>query len=242
MASLTAPLVIRIVRKQYPLLNGGQRLRVFENFELTVETGSFLAITGPSGCGKTTLLNIIAGLDRDFEGRISISTGARRLAYVFQTPRLLPWRTVRDNVALALPVRDPGVARLEQLLDRVGLGPVAAEYPDRLSLGMQRRVALARAFVIEPDVLLMDEPFVSLDEPMAWDLRGLLRDLWSRRQATIIFVTHDRTEAVALATRLVLLSNPPARIIKDVAVSIADRRRSNFEAIAAEEKRLFAEA
>jgi ABC-type nitrate/sulfonate/bicarbonate transport system ATPase subunit len=241
MAPLTTPLMIRITRKQYAVRNGTWPLRVFENFELTVEAGSFLAITGPSGCGKTTLLNIVAGLDREFEGRISYGTAAPRLAYVFQTPRLLPWRTVRENVALALPARDPRTSVLENLLDRVGLGRVANEYPDRLSLGMQRRVALARAFVIEPDILLMDEPFVSLDEPMAWDLRGLLLDLWSRRRATVLFVTHDRTEAVALATRLVLLSSPAARIIRDTAVSISDRRRSNLEAITAEEKRLFAE-
>jgi NitT/TauT family transport system ATP-binding protein len=237
-----APLTIRIARKQYPVPNGGRPLRVFENFELTVETGSFLAITGPSGCGKTTLLNIVADLDRDFDGRVSFGTAAPRLAYAFQTPRLLPWRTVRENVALALPAGDPGAPRLDNLLERVGLAAAAAEYPERLSLGMQRRVALARAFVIEPDILLMDEPFVSLDEPTAWDLRGLLLDLWSRRRATVLFVTHDRTEAVALANRLVLLSNPPARVLRDIPVSISNRRRSNLETIAAEEKRLFAGA
>ena len=241
MASLTTPLAIRIARKQYPVVNGGRPLRIFESFELIVEAGSFVAITGPSGCGKTTLLNIVAGLDRDFEGLVTHGTGPTRLAYAFQTPRLLPWRTVRDNVALALPTH-PGVLRLEKLLERVGLAAVAAEYPDRLSLGMQRRVALARAFVIEPDILLMDEPFVSLDEPTAWDLRGLLLDLWSRRRATVLFVTHDRTEAVALATRLVVLSSLPARIVKDVAISLSDRRSSNLEAITAEEKRLFLDA
>jgi NitT/TauT family transport system ATP-binding protein len=239
MASLTTPLAIHIARKEYPVVNGSRPLRVFEGFELTVEAGSLVAITGPSGCGKTTLLNIVARLDRDFEGRVSHGPGPTRLAYAFQTPRLLPWRTVRDNVALALPAHHPGLSQLDKLLDRVGLAAVAAEYPDRLSLGMQRRVALARAFVIEPDILLMDEPFVSLDEPTAWDLRGLLLDLWSRRRATVLFVTHDRTEAVALATRLVVLSSPPARIIKDVAVSLSDRRSSNLEAITAEEKRLF---
>jgi ABC-type nitrate/sulfonate/bicarbonate transport system ATPase subunit len=242
MAPLTTALAIRITRKQYPVQNGSRPLQVFEDFELTVDSGSFLVITGPSGCGKTTLLNIVAGLDRDFEGRVSHGAAAPRLAYAFQTPRLLPWRTVRDNVALALPARDPGVSRVDDLLDRVGLARVAAEYPERLSLGMQRRVALARAFVIEPDILLMDEPFVSLDEPTAWDLRGLLLDLWSRRRATVLFVTHDRTEAVALATRLVLLSNTPARVVRDVAVSISNRRRTNFETIAAEERRLFPDA
>ena len=136
-----------------------------------------VAITGPSGCGKTTLLNIVAGLDRNYEGSVIFAAAEPHLAYVFQTPRLLPWRTVSENVALALPPGAPRVARVQELLVRVGLGEVAAAHPERLSLGMERR-ALARAFILDPDFLLMDEPFVSPDEAAGQDLRALLRRLY----------------------------------------------------------------
>ena len=136
---------------------------------------------GPSGGGKSTLLNIIAGLDKDFEGKIDLGgAGDTALAFVFQSPRLLPWRTVYENIALALPEGDPRLANIPELLERVGLTEAANAYPEMISLGMQRRAALARGFVLEPELLLMDEPFVSLDDPTAQGLRELLVELWSR--------------------------------------------------------------
>jgi NitT/TauT family transport system ATP-binding protein len=239
MAQVAGDLSVRIMRKQFPLARRGAPLVVFENLAFTVAPGAFVAITGPSGCGKTTLLNIVAGLDRDFEGEIGFGAGAQPLAYVFQTPRLLPWRTVRENVALALADGDAQRTRVDELITRVGLASAAGDYPERLSLGMKRRVALARAFVIEPDILLMDEPFVSLDEAAAAGLRTLLLDLWSRRRATVLFVTHDPTEAVTLATRILRLGGAPARIQRDLAVSLDAHQRADPEAIRTEERRLF---
>lgn len=239
MAQIAGDLSIRIVRKQFPQARRDAPLVVFEGFDFSVEPGAFVAITGPSGCGKTTLLNMVAGLDRDFEGEISRGVGTQRLAYVFQTPRLLPWRTVRENIALALVDGEARDGRVDEMIFRVGLASAAGEHPERLSLGMQRRVALARAFVIEPDILLLDEPFVSLDNAAAAGLRALLLDLWSRRRATVLFVTHDQAEAVTLATRIVRLGGAPARLLQDHAVALDAVQRADPEAIRSEERRLF---
>ncbi|MGH6815276.1 MAG: ABC transporter ATP-binding protein [Hyphomicrobiaceae bacterium] len=216
---MTSALEIRIDKKRY---SGGRKpILVLEGIEISVETGSFVAITGPSGCGKTTLLNIVAGLDRDFVGHIAFGVREPRLAYVFQTPRLLPWRTVLENVTLAMPPHEIDVARIRELLVRVGLGEAIDVYPERLSLGMQRRVALARAFALAPNILLMDEPFVSLDERTAQNLRALLIDLCRLRPTTVLFVTHNTAEAAALSTRILRLCALPARIVQDM-----DNRRS----------------
>jgi sulfonate transport system ATP-binding protein len=239
MAPLNAALKIGIERKAYPAAGRRGPVQVLKDIELSVSVGSFVAITGPSGCGKTTLLNIVAGLDRDFEGSVVFAASEPHLAYVFQTPRLLPWRTVSENVALALPPGDPRLARVQELLVRVGLGEVAAAHPERLSLGMRRRAALARAFILDPDFLLMDEPFVSLDEAAAQDLRALLRKLCSGRLVTVLFVTHNTMEAVALATRVVRLSAAPASIVKDVAVALPEELRTSLDAMAAEHRRIF---
>ena len=238
MAPLMDAIEIRIARKCYPAGGRGEPLLVLENIELSVAAGSFVAITGPSGCGKTTLLNIVAGLDRDYEGHVVLAPGSR-LAYVFQTPRLLPWRTVWQNVALALPPRDPRIARIPELLERVGLGDAAETYPERLSLGMQRRAALARTFILDPDILIMDEPFVSLDEQTARDLRALLRKLCAGRVVTVLFVTHNTMEAVALAGRIVRLSSGPATIVQDVPVALPADVRTSPDAVAAEHARIF---
>jgi NitT/TauT family transport system ATP-binding protein len=241
MASLSRAVEILIERKIYPAAGRRAPVHVLEDIHLSVAAGSFVAITGPSGCGKTTLLNIVAGLDRDYEGSVGFGTAEPRLAYVFQTPRLLPWRTVYENVALVLPPRDPRLARVQELLACVGLGDVATAYPARLSLGMQRRAALARAFILDPDVLLMDEPFVSLDEAAAQALRALLRKLCSGRLVTVLFVTHNTMEAVALATRIVRLSAGPASIVQDSAVSLPQALQTSPDAIAAEHRRVFGE-
>jgi NitT/TauT family transport system ATP-binding protein len=238
MAPMKGALDIRIERKCFPAGGRGEPLLVLDDVELSVAAGSFVAITGPSGCGKSTLLNIVAGLDRNYEGRVTFAPGLR-LAYVFQTPRLLPWRTVAQNVALALPPRDRRIAHVPELLERVGLGDAAAVYPERLSLGMQRRVALARAFVLDPDILLMDEPFVSLDEEAAQGLRALLRKLCSGRVVTVLFVTHNTMEAVALATRVVRLSGAPATIVQDATVALSEEQWKSADAVAAEHTRIF---
>ena len=178
--------------------------------------GEVAALVGPSGCGKTTLLRIIAGLDNDFEGSVALPAHGM-LGMVFQEPRLLPWRTVEQNVRLAAPQATD--AALGTLFQALGLTAHRDHYPGELSLGLARRVALARAFAVEPDLLLLDEPFVSLDDALAARLRDELADLVNRRPVTTLLVTHNVEEAIGLADRLLLLSLSPARVLADVPVT-----------------------
>ena len=196
-----------------------------QGLTLTVGPGEFVAIVGPSGAGKTTLLNIVAGLDRRYEGDVvhaggENGTGDPRIAYVFQTPRLMPWLTALDNVRLVLPQEDGSVEAAREILVEVGLEGYEEAYPGQLSGGMRRRVALARAFSVKPGLLLMDEPFASLDEPLAWRLRGGLHALWSRHRPTVLFVTHDLTEALSLADRVLFLSPRPGRVVWEQPVEL----------------------
>ena len=200
---------------------------VLESIEFHVAPGEFVAIVGPSGAGKSTLLNIVAGLDRHYEGEVQ-SCGASdgkldepRIGYVFQAPRLMPWLSAADNVRLVLP---PGSAAsadaARDVLREVGLEGYEDAYPGQLSGGMQRRVALARAFGVNPSLLLMDEPFGSLDEPLAWRLREHLQSLWYRRRSMVLFVTHNLAEALSLADRVLFLSPRPARVVLEQAVDL----------------------
>jgi ABC-type nitrate/sulfonate/bicarbonate transport system ATPase subunit len=224
-------LTVRIDRKTYPL-NGGKVVAI-EGLEFSIDEGDFVCILGPSGCGKTTTLNLIAGLDKDFTGEIKLgsSVSGRRLGYVFQTPRLLPWRSVIENMRLAAG-SDPAVdAKCRALIAEVGLAGFEDAFPGQLSLGMQRRAALARAFAIEPGLLLMDEPFVSLDESTATRLRAVLLTLWRERPGTVLFVTHDSREAVQLGQRLLVLSGAPARLVADLRVPLSLAERADPAAI-----------
>ena len=178
--------------------------------------GEVAALVGPSGCGKTTLLRIIAGLDSDFEGSVALPAHGM-LGMVFQEPRLLPWRTVEQNVRLAAPQATD--AALGTLFQALGLTAHRDHFPGELSLGLARRVALARAFAVEPDLLLLDEPFVSLDDALAARLRDELADLVNRRPITTLLVTHNVEEAIGLADRLLLLSLSPSRVLADVPVT-----------------------
>lgn len=230
---------IRIAGKTWPAVAGRPRQPVLGAIDLDIEEGSFVILTGPSGCGKSTLLNIVAGLDGDYTGSIGFDRPDPAMTYVFQSPRLLPWRTVNENIALALPEDDPRLARIPELIERVGLAEAADAYPERLSLGMQRRAALARGFVGDPDVLLMDEPFVSLDDPTAIALRQLLVDLWRRRPTTVLFVTHDRSEAVTLGTRILRMGGTPATVQSDTQVALPRDRRADRAAVLEEQRRIF---
>jgi ABC-type nitrate/sulfonate/bicarbonate transport system ATPase subunit len=208
-AGAAVPLELRIDAKIF-LSADGTPVEVVSGLELRLEAGSFGALIGPSGCGKTTILRIAAGLDPDFRGQLRAP--GSRLGFVFQEPRLLPWRTVEDNIRLALPAHETAVD-LTDLVEILGLGSHLARYPGELSLGLARRAAIARAFAVRPDFLLLDEPFVSLDEAVANRLRDELVALTSRAKVTTLFVTHDVGEAIQLADRLFFLSDRPARII-----------------------------
>ncbi|HEX9647776.1 MAG TPA: ABC transporter ATP-binding protein [Alphaproteobacteria bacterium] len=224
MTGVHAALEVRIDRKVFQAGDGSGERLVIEGLGFEVPAGEFVCIVGPSGCGKTTMLNIIAALDGDATARVRFADGTSlaqaRIGYMFQTPRLLPWATVRENVAIVLDGDAGGDGRVEALLERMELGDCLNEYPNRLSGGMQRRVALARAFVAEPSLLLLDEPFVSLDVPVGNRLRSMLLDLWSARPTTVLFVTHDLREAIYLADRILFLSRGPARVILDTRVPI----------------------
>ena len=208
-------LEVAIKQKFYRAATGG-RLQVLDGLTLTLANGQVGALVGPSGCGKTTLLRIIAGLDRDYEGTLVLPDHGR-LGVVFQEPRLLPWRTVEQNVRLAAPHATD--ANLDQLFRVLGLAGHRNHYPGELSLGLARRVALARAFAVEPDLLLLDEPFVSLDDALAVRLREELAELVTRSPVTTLLVTHDVEEAIGLADRLFLLSASPARVVAEVAIA-----------------------
>jgi ABC-type nitrate/sulfonate/bicarbonate transport system ATPase subunit len=243
MAPVTRPLSVHIDSKVFRSVGARPENLVLKDVTFQVEPRSFVIITGPSGGGKSTLLNIISGLDHDYTGSVDFGVDHDpRIAFVFQTPRLLPWRTVYENIALPLPAGDPRRANIPDLLKRVGLAEAANAYPEMISLGMQRRAALARAFVLEPELLLMDEPFVSLDDPTAHALRELLVELWSARPTTVLFVTHDRPEAVMLGTRILRLSSGAATIAQDVPVRLSVADRTDREKVRTEQRRIFGEA
>ena len=193
----------------------GARVRVLGEISLTLRSGEVAAIVGPSGCGKTTLLRIIVGLDHEFDGQVELLAHGR-LGVVFQEPRLLPWRTVEENVRLAAPQAND--TALKALFATLELGEHRRHYPSELSLGLARRVALARAFAVEPELLVLDEPFVSLDDALAAKLRAELIELVSRRPVTTLIVTHNMEEAIGLADRVLLLSASPARLLGDVPI------------------------
>ncbi|HYB09097.1 MAG TPA: ABC transporter ATP-binding protein [Alphaproteobacteria bacterium] len=237
-------LTVDIRRKIYRQPGARAEHVALDGVAFTVPEGQFACVVGPSGCGKTTMLNIIGGLDRAFDGKVGFGEDGGavrpRSAYVFQTPRLMPWLSVLDNVRLVLK-NGATSAQARDLLVQMGLESTLDSFPNRLSGGMQRRVALARAFAIEPTLLLLDEPFVSLDLPGADHLRGSLLDLWQQRPTTVLFVTHDLREALQLADRILFMSASPGRVVLDFRVDLSRPRRADEPGIEAIRRRLLAE-
>jgi ABC-type nitrate/sulfonate/bicarbonate transport system ATPase subunit len=217
------------IKQKFFRAASGDNLHVLGELDFTLANGEVAALVGPSGCGKTTLLRIIAGLDRDYQGSVRLPADCR-LGMVFQEPRLLPWRSVEANVRLAAPQATE--AALDTLFQTLGLAAHRSHYPGELSLGLARRVALARAFAVDPDLLVLDEPFVSLDSALAERLRLELVELVARRPVTTLLVTHDVEEAIGLADRLLVMSASPARIVAEVPV-MRPRKAHSAEEIAA---------
>lgn len=190
----------------------GFQQSVLGPIELRIRRGDRICLLGASGVGKTTLLNILAGLDDDIAARATAPSRALRIGYLFQEPRLLPWRTLYQNLALV----GAGRERAAELLGQVGLTGLGDRYPDQLSLGMARRAALARCLAVEPDLLLLDEPFASLDPERAMALRGLVSGLLDQnRDMAMVCVTHDAGDAQALASQCWWLEGSPARLRVD---------------------------
>lgn len=212
-------LIIDIKNKTY---NSG--VQTIDGLHFNVQQGEFVAIVGPSGTGKTTLLNIIAGIDKSAEGIVSFngdSSDLAKLGFMFQEARLMPWLTVEENIKLVVPEdADVALARVNQLLARVSLDEFKAAFPGQLSGGMKRRAALVRAFINHPQLLLMDEPFQSLDKPTANSLRQFLLELWKETKPSVLFVTHSLREALILADRIVFLSDRPSSVIMDYVVEL----------------------
>lgn len=194
------------IYKSFP--GQGQEKIVLQGVDLTVRSGEFVALLGPSGCGKSTLLNILSGLDKDYKGQVTYGKPNPVIGYLFQESRLLPWLTVRENVRFALEQGQP-THRVDEWLDRVGLHGYSNYFPNQLSIGMQHRVALARVLIINPEIMLLDEPFSSLDEITALSMRTEVLELW-KGQSTVVLVTHNPLEAVYMADR-VLIMTPNAR-------------------------------
>ena len=204
----------------------GKRHQVLSDVSLSLSAGEVAVFVGPSGCGKSTLLRILAGLDYDFEGTVSRPQQAR-LGMVFQEPRLLPWRSVDDNVRLAAPLADE--AALSNLFNILELTAHRSHFPGELSLGLARRVALARAFAVDPDFLILDEPLSSLDKALAARLRDQIATLVANRSALTLLVTHELDEAIRLGDRLFFLSPRPARILHVVPIITPRAARNDTE-------------
>ncbi len=232
--SNAAPFIdIRAVNKRYDSADGAGVLAL-SNVSMRIEEGEFISLLGPSGCGKTTLMMIVAGLAQPTQGEIRI--GGRQvdgpytdLGIVFQNAELLEWRTALQNILLQieirkLPARDY-LQAARQLLANVGLKDFEAKYPDELSGGMKQRVALCRALVHDPDILLMDEPFGALDAMTRDQMNADLQRLWMEKRKTAILVTHSIDEAVFMSDRVIVMSGRPASVAEDIVIDLPRPRK-----------------
>lgn len=200
---------------------------IYDGLSFSVKPGEFLCILGPSGCGKSTSLRLMGNLLEAQGGEVSIEglppeLGWNKLAYVFQSPRLVPWRSALGNVLLGMELRFEKQTKSEReetarrLLNMVGLQNDMEKYPAMLSGGERQRVAIARALSVDPDIILMDEPFSALDLNTRWRMRSEIIRIWRETQKTVIFVTHDVDEALVLADRILLLSNKPTKALETI--------------------------
>lgn len=207
----------------------GETFTAVEHLNLDVQPGQFVCVVGPSGCGKSTLLNMAAGILTPSNGTVKyngalITQPNTAVGYITQKDNLLPWRSVFRNIALPLELRgvpkDEVKARVQKIIDLVGLSGFEKSFPRELSGGMRKRVGVARTLIYEPEALLADEPFGALDSQLKTVLQGELTQIWERTRATVLFVTHDIGEAIALGDRVIVMSSRPGRIILDKLIDI----------------------
>ena len=225
----------------------GREVVALDDFSLEIPDGEFVAFVGPSGCGKSTLLNMIAGILSPTRGRVvhegrEVKGPNRAVGYMTQVDSLLPWRTAEQNVALPLQLRGhpraTSTTRTADLLRLVNLSGFGKHFPSELSGGMRKRVALAQVLAYDPKTLLMDEPFGALDAQLKLVMQGELLKIWEASAKTVVFVTHDLAEAIALADRVVVFTGRPGRIKLEERIELArprdvfkDRFRPEFQAI-----------
>jgi NitT/TauT family transport system ATP-binding protein len=245
-----AKIVLQNLRQSYIMKNSDKKdkkeeLIALENFSLSIDDGSFVAIVGPSGCGKSTLLDIVAGLSKPRAGNIYIDgklseRPALDRGFIMQGYALFPWRTVAENVGYGLEVkRVPKKQRrsiCEKYIDLVGLNGFEKRYPNELSGGMRQRVAIARSLAYDPKILLMDEPFAAVDAQTREVLQDELLRIWEKTQKTILFVTHSIEEAVLLADRVVVMTGRPGRIKQAVDIGLPRPRTAADMRLSAEYK------
>ena len=213
---------IKIKEKFFTNNYNKTKTHVLKNIDIKISSNEFVCIVGPSGCGKTTLMNIIGGLV-ETDNPVIHSINKKNLleenfGYVFQTSRLLPWLTVKENVALVCDKNSINDDKIDEILESFGLKDFINYYPKSISGGMRRRVSLARAFINNPKVLLMDEPFVSLDQPTAENLYEVLVNYWQKNPTTIILITHVLKEAILLGDRVLFFSKNPGTVVFDYKV------------------------
>ena len=210
----------------------GEEVQALRNVDLKLSQGEFVVLIGPTGCGKTTLLNIVGGLESHDDGEIRLSASLKehgRISCVFQHYTLFPWRTVLGNVTFGLEMRNVGKKQRLQtasdLLEKVGLGGFEDTYPHELSGGMRQRAAIAQASAVEPKLLLMDEPFGALDGRTRTALQSMVVELWQGSDVTVLFVTHNIDEAIAVADRVVVMSERPGRAVGEIEIDLPRPRQ-----------------
>lgn len=239
---------IKGLSKDFP--HNGKATEILVDIDLTIRDGDFISLLGPSGCGKSTLLNVIAGLEKPSKGEVlvddhSVQGPDSNRVMVFQEAALFPWLSVLDNVMFGLKIKGISTKQAQEMaqecLKMVHLSRFTGAYPHELSGGMRQRVAIARALVMNPQYLLMDEPFGALDEQTKLLLQSELQDIWQKTKKTIIFVTHSIHEAVQLSNRIVLLGTRPGRIKKEFAVPYPQPRSKGDPNLARIEGQIFEE-
>ena len=225
-------LKVESLKKVFPGMRGGDPLTVFEGVNFGIEKGEFVCVIGHSGCGKSTILNVMAGLDESSEGYVfmdgkEVKGTSLDRGVIFQNHSLLPWKSALSNVQFAVKARWPGWSREKvrehamKYIEMVGLKGAEQRRPNELSGGMRQRVGIARAFAIEPKLLLMDEPFGALDALTRGSIQDELLDIWSETHQTVFMITHDVDEAILLSDRILLMTNGPhARVAESVEVNI----------------------
>jgi len=215
--------MISINRLTVKYKTGNGAVTALSDINMDIADGDIVAVIGPSGCGKSTLLHVLAGIINDYEGQVlvkgqPVNPKKQRIGLILQDYGLLPWKTVYENAVLGLKIKGQAVDHgyAEYILQRLGLADMAFRYPNQLSGGQRQRVAIARSFILKPDLLLMDEPFSALDEITRESMQDLFLDIWRQYKVSTLFVTHSIEEAVYIGHRIVVLTPSPGRIKSEI--------------------------